>query len=216
MKTNERINEYLKKEGYSEEEISALDSASVYVAHKIAVYAHRNQKRLNGDNYIIHPYNVMQLYRNMVGIIEGNYFCMNKDLLEDCGIPYDGVQETCLLHDVLEDTDVTIEEIEEVFEDLSLGTYFNLYIKTPLLLITHDKKEDYSTYISKLVVNPTAAIVKFMDMADNMNPTSLTCLGNFEKERILKYVIFNQFINDVWHFLEKADDYRKKFSSKRY
>jgi (p)ppGpp synthase/HD superfamily hydrolase len=214
MKIKERINDYLRKEGYTEEEINFLDSASVYVAHQISVYAHRDQKRLNGDNYFTHPYNVMQLYRNIVGIIENDYFCMDKDLLEDCGVPYDGVQETCLLHDVLEDTDVTIEEIEEVFEELSLGNYFRLYIKTPLLLITHDKKEDYNTYISKLIVNPVAALVKFMDMSDNMNPSGLTCFGDFEKDRLIKYVVFNKLINDVWHFLEKADTYRKKFNPK--
>ena len=214
MKIKERINEYLRKEGYTEEEIKFLDSSSVYIAHQISVYAHRNQTRLNGDNYFTHPYNVMQLYRNMVGIVENDYFCMDKDLLLDCGLYYDGVQETCLLHDVLEDTDVTIEEIEEVFDEFSLGNYIRLYIKTPLLLITHDKKDDYSTYISKLIVDPVASIVKFMDLSDNINPSTLTCFGDFEKERIFKYVIYNKFINDVWHFLEKADTYRKKLNSK--
>lgn len=214
MKIKEKINQYLKSEGYTDEEINFLDSASVYVAHQISVYAHRNQKRLNGDNYFNHPYNVMQWYRNMVGIVENDYFCMSKDLLEECRIPYEGVQETCLLHDVLEDTDVTIEEIEEVFEDLSLGNYFRLYIKTPLLLITHDKSEDYNTYIAKLVVNPVAAIAKFMDMADNMNPSGLTSMGEFEIKRIFKYTSFCKAINDVWHFLENADKYRKLFKSK--
>lgn len=214
MKIKEKINEYLRQEGYTEEEMDFLDSASVYVAHQIAVYAHRNQKRLNGDNYFTHPYNVLQLYRKMVGIVEDDYFCMDKDLLIECNIPYDGVQETCLLHDVLEDTDVTIEEIEEVFEGLSLGNYFRLYIKTPLLLITHDKKEDYSTYISKLLVNPVASIVKFADMTDNMNLIGLTTFGDFERDRVLKYVVFNKLINDVWHFLENADKYRKAFDSK--
>ena len=214
MKIKEKINAYLEKEGYTKEEMEFLDSASVYVAHQISVYAHRDQKRFNGDNYFTHPYNVMQLYRNMVGIVENDPFCIDKDLLEDCGIPFNGVQEICLLHDVLEDTDVTIDEIEEVFTDLSLGDYFNFYIKTPLILITHDKKEDYSKYISKLIVDPMASIVKFMDMADNMNFTGLTSFGDVEKERLVKYVVFSQLINDVWHFLEKADDYRQKFNSK--
>jgi hypothetical protein len=53
-----------------------------------------------------------------------------------------------------------------------------------------------------------------MDMSDNMNPSGLTCFGDFEKERLIKYVVFNKLINDVWHFLEKAETYRKKFNSK--
>ena len=157
----------------------------MYVAHQIAVYAHRNQKRLNGDNYFLHPYNVMQLYRNFTGIVENDYFCIDMDLLVgDCNIPYDGVQEVCLLHDVLEDTEVTIDEIEEVFETLNLGSYFRLYIKQPLLLVTHDKSESYEVYIAKLIRNPVASIVKFMDMADNMNPSGL---NQFDSNKTLLY-----------------------------
>lgn len=215
MNIKDKINEYLTKEGYTEKEINFLDSASVYVAHQIAVYAHRNQKRLNGDNYFMHPYKVLQLYRDLTGIVENDYFCIDMDLMVgECDIPYDGVQETCLLHDVLEDTDVTIEEIEEVFEGLSLGDYFRRNIKTPLLLITHDKNEDYDTYVGKLIDNQVAALVKFMDMAENLNPSSLTSFGDFEFSRMVKYAYFCKLINDRWHFLENADRYRKLFNSK--
>ncbi len=215
MKIKEKINDYLRKIGYTDEDISFLDSGSVYVAQQISLYAHRNQKRLNGNNYFTHPYSVMQLYRNFTGIVENDYFCIDVDLLVcECNIPYNGVQETCLLHDVLEDTDVTIEEIEEVFEDLSLGSYFNCYIKTPLLLLTHNKNEDYTTYVSKLINNPVASIVKFMDMSDNMNPSMLTSFGDYELERIFKYASFCKVINDRWHFLENADKYKKLFNSK--
>ena len=215
MKIKEKINEYLRNVGYTDEDISVLDSSSVYIAQQISAYAHRNQKRLNGDNYFAHPYSVMELYRKMVGIVENDYFCVDVDLMYDCDIPYDGVQEVCLLHDVLEDTDVGMDEIEEVFADLGLDKYFQLYIKTPLLLITHDKTEDYPTYIAKLIDNPVASLVKFLDMADNLNPIGLTSMGDFEFERISKYAYFNKIINDVWHFLENADKYRKAFNSKR-
>lgn len=215
MTIKEKINEFLKKLNYTDEEITALDSSSVYIAQQIAAYAHRKQKRLNGENYFTHPYCVMQLYRNLVGIVENDYFCMDKDLLESCDIPYNGVQETCLLHDVLEDTDVSENEIEEVFDKLSLGEYYRSYIKTPLFLITHDKTEDYTTYISKLIDNQTASLVKFLDMSDNINPSSLIKFSDFETKRIEKYVLFCKIINDRWHFLENADNYRKQFNSTR-
>lgn len=104
MTLKEKINEYLFQLNFSEEDIAQLDASSVYVAQQIALYAHRNQSRLNGDNYYVHPYNVLSLYRKFTGITD-DYFCVDLDLLVwECGIPYDGVQEVCLLHDVLEDT----------------------------------------------------------------------------------------------------------------
>lgn len=213
MKLKDRINEFLREKQYTEEEILFMDSSSVYIAQQISFYAHRNQRRLNGDYYFKHPYNVMSLYRDFTGIIEGDYFCVDIDLLVgECNIPYDGVQEVCLLHDVLEDTDVTLEEIENVFDELSLGEHFRRYIKIPLSLLTHDKSEDYVVYISKLIEHPVAALVKFMDMADNMNPSDLNKFGNAELERILKYAYYCKIINDRWLFLENICRYKKMFN----
>lgn len=109
-------------------------------------------------------------------------------------------------------TDVTLEQIESVFAQLSLDKYFNMYIKEPLLLITHDKKEDYPTYIAKLLASPVASIVKFMDMADNMNTTGLVQLGDFELARIEKYAHFSKVINDKWHFLERCRKYKQLYN----
>ena len=207
MKMLEKIHAHLKSIGFTDKEIAGLDSASVHVAEEIAMYAHRNQARLNGAPYIVHPYGVLDNYRKFVGIVEGDYFCIDVDLMADCQIPFEGVQECCMLHDVLEDTDVTLEQIEEVYCDLSLQSYFELYIKQTLILLTHDKSEDYGTYIGKMIHNPIACMVKFMDMADNLNPTGLDTIGKKEIERIYKYAVCCQIINDRWHFLENVQKY---------
>jgi guanosine-3',5'-bis(diphosphate) 3'-pyrophosphohydrolase len=64
-------------------------------AHEFATHAHRNQKRSSGDPYIIHPTEVAQtlaeLKLDLSSIITG------------------------LLHDTVEDTDATLEEIEKLF-----------------------------------------------------------------------------------------------------
>ena len=215
MKLLDEIHKYLKDLGCQEETIQFFDSSSVYVAQEIALYAHRNQWRLNGSNYYSHPCRVLQKYRDFVGIKEDDYFCLNIDLLvEECEIPYHGVQEVCLLHDVLEDTEITMEQIEEVFHDLSIGTFFTMYIKNALSLITHDKSEGYVLYIKKLLRCPTASLVKFMDLADNMDPSTLNVLENKETERLCKYAQYAKMINDKWRFLENREKYFNLYKSK--
>ena len=75
---------------YNEEEIE-----NVKKAYKMAEIAHKNQFRASGEPYIIHPLNV----------------CMNLARLHADGA------SLCagLLHDVVEDTDCTLEDIERKF-----------------------------------------------------------------------------------------------------
>lgn len=214
MKLKERIDKFLLELGYSQDEINYMNSSTVYLARQIAMYAHYKQYRVNGDNYFIHPFNVLSNYKKLVGINDDDLFCVDVDLLVGkYNIPYYGVQEVCLLHDVLEDSDITVNEIKEIFEEFSFKRYFDLYIKEPLLLVTHNKNEDYDIYINKMINNEIASLVKFLDMADNMNTTSLICLTDYELDRIVRYANFSKMINDKWHFLENVNEYKKEFYS---
>ena len=216
MKLLEKMTNHLTEIGFSKEDIENVFSASVHVAQGIAMYAHRNQRRVNGELYVVHPYSVMQKYRKLVGIVEDNHYCLNVRLLtEECNIPYEGVQECCLLHDVLEDTSVTLDEMEELFNGLSLGSYFRVHIKPALLLLTHDKREDYFTYVRKVLDDPVASLVKLMDMADNMDVSTLDRLGDNEVARIQRYAACAKMINDQWHFLENAQKYFALLYAKR-
>ncbi len=208
MKLLEKMIDHFTEIGFSQADIDSVLSSSVHLAQGIALYAHRNQRRVNGELYATHPYSVMQKYRKLVGIVENDPYCLHAELLtEECNIPYDGVQECCLLHDVLEDTSVTLDEMEELFDSFSLGSYFRVHIKPALLLLTHDKTEDYFTYVGKLLHDPVASIVKLMDMADNMNVSTLDCLGVNEVQRIQRYAECAKLINDKWNFLENAQKY---------
>src|SRR5574344_956739 len=102
MKMNilNEIHEYLISKGAKEEDLKKMDGCSVYLSMEIMEYAHRNQKRENGEEYANHPSRCMQEYRELVGIVPDDPFCIDKDLMYEFEIPYDGVQEVCLLHDV--------------------------------------------------------------------------------------------------------------------
>ncbi len=88
--TIEEVIEEIKK--YNPEEIERVKKA-----YEVASYAHRNQKRESGEPYIIHPLNV----------------CLNLTTFKADG------SSLCagLLHDVVEDTELTIKDIRRDFGD---------------------------------------------------------------------------------------------------
>ena len=87
------INDLIKEiESYNPDEVELVKKA-----YKIAEQAHAHQKRESGEPYIIHPLNV----------------CMNLTKFKADGA------SLCagLLHDVVEDTDYTLDDIRELFND---------------------------------------------------------------------------------------------------
>ena len=206
-----KIHEYLIDKGADEETLLEWDSISVYLAMEIMEYAHRNQKRENGEDYAEHPSRVLENYRKLVGIKPNDYFCIDEDMMAHNLIPYDGVQEVCLLHDVIEDTDFTIEELREIYIECGFEKYFDLYIEDALRKITHDKSMDYGEYIKICLKNPISAIVKMMDLQDNLRVIDLIDLNEDKYNRAKGYLSWILMINDKYHFLENANKYRKEF-----
>ena len=106
-------------------------------AMKIAYNAHHGQIDKMGVPYIFHP---LHLAEQM------------NDEYTVC---------TALLHDVAEDTDITIEQLAEIFP---------APIITALKLLTHTDNIDYLTYIRTLKHNSIAKAVKLADLAHNSDP----------------------------------------------
>lgn len=70
-----------------------------------------------------------------------------------------------LLHDTLEDTELTFEQIDD---------QFGLSIAMAVLMLTHNKnKETYMDYIQRLAPHAVARQVKLCDLADNMTHCQL-------------------------------------------
>lgn len=213
MKALEKIHKYLREDlELGEEDIRNMDGSSVYIAQEIAIYAHRNQYRENGEKYLTHPLNCLNLYRHFVGITLNDPFCIDADLMAKYGIPFEGVQEVCILHDVLEDTEITMEEIADIYSEVGLQTYFELYIMKPLELITHDKSMPYPDYIAIANKNPISAMVKMIDMVDNLNVLGLCDLDDMKIERSKNYLNYIKVINDKYHFIENAIYYKIDFA----
>ena len=86
----EKLIETVKGLNFSEEDIGKIKKA-----FKLADLAHEGQKRRSGEPYIIHPVAVAQI-------------------LSDMGMDADSVC-AALLHDVVEDTEYTSEQIKQMF-----------------------------------------------------------------------------------------------------
>ncbi len=99
--------------------------------------------------------------------------------LDPCGVPYifhpyhlaeqmDDERSICvaLLHDVVEDTPVTLEEIQREFPS---------EIVEAVALLTHDPSTDYFAYVRRLKANPLARKVKLADLMHNADQTR--CAG---------------------------------------
>lgn len=177
------------------------------IAYYIAVAAHDEQKRENGNPYIVHPTNMYHMYRNLINI-NGKEFDAFE--LEDYGIPYYGVQELCLLHDVVEDWCASVEDIRGMYDELGFGLYFDNYIRVPLKLITHYKNVDYDSYMEMVLKSDTASLVKLLDLTDNLNIFGLKKYEELEDKRMKRYLKYRKWINDQYRFVEKIAKYRKE------
>lgn len=128
-------------------------------AIRIAVEAHGNtQDKAGREPYILHPMRVMLAqeteHARMVGI----------------------------LHDVVEDTDVSMDDI------VAMG--FPNEVVEALKLVTHDDDGlSYEEYINRLKDNPIARNVKIADLEDNMNIRRLAELEAKDYERLKKYMV---------------------------
>lgn len=107
-------------------------------AMQIAYEAHAGQVDKCGTPYVFHPYHLAE---------------QMPDEVTTC---------VALLHDVVEDTEVTVGD---------LSAEFPPEVTEPLRLLTRDPAVPYLDYISKLAENPVALVVKLADLTHNMDET---------------------------------------------
>lgn len=124
-------------------------------AMSLAYAAHHGQTDKSGVPYIFHPARVASGFTTEV--------------------------EACVawLHDVVEDTDYTIE-------DIRLGG-FGTAICNALQAMTHDKSIPYMDYVKGIAKNPVARAVKLADLRDNMDTSRLEKVDEDTEKRLVKY-----------------------------
>lgn len=137
--------------------------ATLERALQIAVQAHAGQKDKSGAAYIFHPVRVMMRCSSPEAKIVG------------------------LLHDVVEDTSVTFDELAaESFSDEVLAA---------LRLLTHASEVPYADYIEQVKTNRIATEAKLADLEDNMDIRRLQELDEKATKRFEKYLAAYRFLS---------------------
>jgi (p)ppGpp synthase/HD superfamily hydrolase len=124
-------------------------------AMMIAYNAHQGQLDVAGSPYIFHPFHLAEQMQT------------------------EEQTATALLHDVVEDTGVTFDQLrtqgipETVLEAVRL--------------LTHAEGVEYMDYVAALKHNPIAKTVKLADLAHNSDLTRLDSVNEQDMQRIEKY-----------------------------
>lgn len=128
-----------------------LTRKAIMVAYK----AHEGQMDRAGLPYILHPIHVAEQMKD---------------------------EDTCvvaLLHDVIEDTDITLEDLREYgFTEAQLEG---------VRIMTHEEGVEYFDYIRTVKTNPLALAVKLEDLKHNSDETRIIDMTDKDIKRLEKY-----------------------------
>ena len=124
-------------------------------ALKLCFEAHKNQVDKSGLPYVFHPAHVAEQMTDEATTI------------------------VALLHDVVEDTDYTLEDLA--------AEGFGEDILEAVALMTHEDDVPYLDYVAKLKDNPIARAVKLADLAHNSDLSRIGEVDEETRERLEKY-----------------------------
>ena len=130
-------------------------TAKTKQAMKLCYEAHQGQVDKSGIPYVFHPIHVAEQMSDEATTI------------------------VALLHDVVEDTDYTLDDLTRMgFDDTVTGA---------LALLTHKNGVPYLEYVAKLKNNPIARAVKLADLRHNSDLSRLDEMNEKAKSRLEKY-----------------------------
>ena len=124
-------------------------------AMKLCFEAHKDQMDKSGLPYVFHPFHLAEQMTDELTIV------------------------TALLHDVVEDTEYTLDDLRQ------MG--FPKDVMDALTLLSHDNAEPYLDYVRKIKDNPIARAVKLMDLRHNSDLTRLERVDERALARVEKY-----------------------------
>lgn len=125
------------------------DEQDIESAYKLAVEAHKFQRRKTGEPYIFHPIEVARICFEEIGLGPTAVIC-------------------ALLHDVVEDTDVSLEEIQKMFGEKVTKIVDGLTKLDGSYNTENLQAENFRKVISTLIVDVRVVLIKMADRLHNL------------------------------------------------
>ncbi|MDX2067671.1 MAG: RelA/SpoT family protein [Haliscomenobacter sp.] len=138
------------------------DSKMIRKAYEMAVQAHAEQRRKSGEPYILHPIAVARICSEEIGLGPTAIAC-------------------ALLHDVVEDTDITLDEIEHEFGIRVRKIVDGLTKLDNAYNAESPQAENFKKVLSTLVEDVRVVLIKMADRLHNMRT-----LGSMPRHKQLK------------------------------
>ncbi len=156
------------------EEITDEEAMMYETAYFIAKKAHEGQKDKGGNDYFTHPVTVASTAQgSMVSVITG------------------------LLHDTVEDTDVTLESLKEAG--------MNEAVLACVDCTTHRENESREAYLKRLSFNTDAIYVKLADLAHNSDLSRIREVREKDLKRVEKYHRETAMLKEILKTRQEAE-----------
>ncbi len=133
-------------------------------ALKLCFEAHKEQVDKSEMPYVFHPFHLAEQMTDETTTV------------------------VALLHDIVEDTDMTFEDLEK--------QGFSDEIISALRLLTHDKNTPYMEYVGEIKKNKIATAVKLADLRHNSDLTRLSVIDEKALKRKEKYEKAIKFLEE--------------------
>lgn len=143
-----------------------MTTVLVEIALRRALAAYGGKVDKGGEPYILHP------MRLMVQMDEPISQCV------------------ALLHDVIEDSDTTADDLR--------ADGFPESVVSAVEVLTRRRGESYEAFIDRVRIHPLARKVKLKDIEDNLNVLRLNAITEADLKRVKKY-------HEAWKRLDSHD-----------
>lgn len=133
-------------------------------ALKLCFAAHKEQLDKSGMPYVFHPFHLAEQMKSEETVV------------------------VALLHDVVEDTDYTLEDL--------IGMGFPKTVVDAIGLMTHTSGVEYMDYVALIKNNPIARAVKLADLKHNIDVSRLDTITEKDLKRVEKYTAAIKLLSD--------------------
>ncbi|MBO6028274.1 MAG: bifunctional (p)ppGpp synthetase/guanosine-3',5'-bis(diphosphate) 3'-pyrophosphohydrolase, partial [Bacteroidales bacterium] len=154
----------------------ARELETVCQAYAFANEAHKNVRRRSGEPYMLHPIAVAQI------------------VVDDIGLGYKSIS-AALLHDVVEDTDFTVDDLRDRFGD-KIASLVDGLTKIKNVLDNENKElsaqslqaENFKRILLTLNDDPRVVLIKLADRLHNCR--TIEFMPEHKRDKILSETMF--------------------------